>query len=113
MKRLLLPLLAALALPTAAVILTAPQKGQARESWRDSWFHFERAWDKREFGDLSGAIADYDKAIEINPRWIMAYNLRGRAKSMLGDMSGACADWEKSVSLGCTDAAEWVRNQCQ
>ena len=98
---------------TAAVIRAAPQKEQARESWRDAWFHFERAWDKRESGDLSGAIADYDKAIEISPGWVMAYNLRASTKSKSGDMSGACADWRKAASLGSTDASEWVRNQCQ
>ncbi len=98
---------------TAAVIRAAPQKEQAREPWQVGWFYFERAWYKRESGDLSRAIADYDKAIEINPEWIMAYNLRASAKEKSGDMSGACADWRKAVSLGSTDAVEWVRNQCQ
>ena len=97
---------------TAAVILTSPQKVQAKESWMQAWFYFGRAWDKRESGDLSGAIADYDKSIELNPEWIMAYNLRASAKEKSGDMSGACADWRKAVSLGSTDAVEWERDRC-
>ncbi len=95
----------------AAVILTAPQKAQAREAWQVGWFHFERAWHRWQSGDLSGAIADYDKAIEINPGWVMAYNLRAGVKRDIGNMSGACADWRSADSLGDTDRAEWIRNQ--
>ncbi|KGG14826.1 MULTISPECIES: hypothetical protein [unclassified Prochlorococcus] len=96
---------------TAAVIRAAPQKEQAREPWQVGWFHFERAWYKRESGDLSGAIADYDKVIEMFPGWVMAYNLRASTKAKLGDMSGACADWRRADSLSNPSAADRVRDQ--
>ena len=54
---------------TAAVILTAPQTAQAESAE----FYFNRALDKDERGDYYGAIADYTKAIDINPRDANAY----------------------------------------
>ena len=36
--------------------------------------------DKYEQGDYQGAIADYTKAIEINPKFALAYFNRGLAK---------------------------------
>ncbi|HGY5545329.1 MAG TPA: tetratricopeptide repeat protein, partial [Prochlorococcus sp.] len=68
---------------------------------------------KGKSGDLQGAIADYSKAIEINPQYANAYKNRGIAKELVGDLKGACADWKEASSLGDKDAAGWVRDQCQ
>jgi tetratricopeptide (TPR) repeat protein len=43
-------------------------------------------------GDLKGAIADFDKAIEIAPQFSAAYTARGSAKSQQGDFEGAMGD---------------------
>ena len=40
---------------------------------------------KCELGDYRGAIADYNKAIELNPKYVKAYYNRGIAKKRLGD----------------------------
>src|SRR6266545_3738910 len=45
--------------------------------------------------NLDGAIDDYTKAIEINPRFAKAYNSRGSARFYKGDHDGATADFEK------------------
>ena len=50
-------------------------------------------------GNYKGAIADYDKAIKLNPKDAKAYNNRGGTKNMLGDYKGAIADWEKAIEL--------------
>ena len=50
-------------------------------------------------GDYQGAIADYDKAIERNPRFAVAYNNRGNAKSTLEDHQGAIADYDKAIKF--------------
>ena len=63
-------------------------------------------------GDHQGAIADYIKALEINPKDDIAYTNRGASKELLGDLKGACDDWRKAVDLGHQSAAQWVENQC-
>jgi acyl CoA:acetate/3-ketoacid CoA transferase alpha subunit len=38
--------------------------------------------------------------------------IRAICQSDLKDLTGACADWKKAASLGYTNSAEWVANQC-
>ena len=45
--------------------------------------YYKRGLAKMNLKDYSGAIADYNKAIEINPRNANAYNNRGNTKSYL------------------------------
>ena len=44
-------------------------------------------------GRKSGAISDYNRAIEIDPDDPYAYIFYGYAKQNLGDMDGACSAW--------------------
>ena len=67
---------------------------------------------KDDLEDYKGAIADYTKAIEINPNYASAYKNRGVSKEYLRDLSGACADWRKAASLGDMKSAEWAEKQC-
>jgi tetratricopeptide (TPR) repeat protein len=50
-------------------------------------------------GDLAGAIADYDRAIELDPRLAFAYRNRGNARLKKGDLAGAIADYEAFLKL--------------
>ena len=50
-------------------------------------------------GRYRKAIADFDKAIKLNPKLIDAYGDRGFAKSESGDQYGAIADFDKVISL--------------
>lgn len=50
-------------------------------------------------GNFRGAIADYDKAIQLNPDDASAYIGRGWAKYNLGDRQGAIANYTKAMSL--------------
>lgn len=54
---------------------------------------------KDDLKDYAGAIADYDKAIELDPECAEAYNNRGLAKKDLKDYSGAMADYNKAIEL--------------
>ena len=68
--------------------------------------------EKGKSGDFKGAIADYNKAIEINPQFAIAYYNRGLAKGIgLGDDQGACADFKKAASLGHQSAAQWLNSE--
>ena len=73
---------------------------------------FNSGVDKYEQGDYQGAIADYTKAIEINPEDANAYLNRGIDREIVNDLEGACRDWRKAVDLGNKRPAEWVKNQC-
>ena len=81
-------------------------------SYEGGFAYFQRAFCKEELKDYYGAEADYSKAIELSPDFAFYYVQRGSARENLGYLYGACADWRKAASLGYTDAAQWVRNQC-
>ncbi len=49
--------------------------------------------------DYKGAIAMFDKAIQLNPEFAYAYSNRGFAKLNLGDMKGAYQDVKKSLLM--------------
>ena len=61
---------------------------------------FKRATAKHKSKDYQGAIADYTKAIELNPDYAQAYNKRGFAYLMLGSKSKARADFKRAIELG-------------
>ena len=78
--------------------------------FRDVYFY--RVFCKDELEDYYGAISDYNKAIELDPDYTSPYVNRGIAKELINDLTGACLDWKKAASLGSTNAAKWVANQC-
>jgi tetratricopeptide (TPR) repeat protein/S1-C subfamily serine protease len=60
---------------------------------------FLQGVDKEIADNPQGAIADYDKAISLNPNYADAYNNRGNTRKALGDKQGAIADYDKAISL--------------
>ena len=50
-------------------------------------------------GDYHGAIADFDRAIELSPDSAAAYYYRGRVKSELDDHDGTIADYDRAIEL--------------
>jgi protein O-mannosyl-transferase len=59
---------------------------------------------KSDLEDYRGAITDYTKAIELDPKDPTAYNNMGNAKSRLQDFQGAVADYTKAIELDANDA---------
>jgi tetratricopeptide (TPR) repeat protein len=55
-------------------------------------------------GDLDGAIADYNRAIELDPKVPYVYDYRGFARRDKGDLDGAIADYNTAIELDPHDA---------
>jgi len=58
------------------------------------------------------AIAEFDKAIKINPNYGGAYVNRGITKEMIRDVDGGCADWKKAEKLGEKQGKKFYINNC-
>ncbi len=54
---------------------------------------------KHDRGNYLGAIADLNRAIELDPNFARAYSNRGNTKDELGDSSGAIADYNRAIEL--------------
>ncbi|MBI4232366.1 tetratricopeptide repeat protein [Candidatus Peregrinibacteria bacterium] len=54
---------------------------------------------KTKYKDYKGAMAYFDRSIELNPNYASAYNNRGDVKHKLGDNKGAVADYDKALQL--------------
>jgi len=55
-------------------------------------------------GDLDRALADYTKAIELDPKDAYAYYNRGLHYRAKGDLDHAIADYRKAIELDPKDA---------
>src|SRR4029077_19634179 len=56
-----------------------------------------RALAKNIKDDADGALADYNRAIELDPKNASAFNNRGNIKKAEGDLDGAIADFNSAI----------------
>jgi Flp pilus assembly protein TadD len=63
-------------------------------------------------GQFDKAIADYNKAIEINPKDAMAYNNRGVEYQNKGQYDRAVADYNKAIELNSKYAFPYYNIGC-
>ena len=54
---------------------------------------------KHVLGNYKGAVADYDKAIQLKPDYAKAYHNRGYTKVTLGQYFAAIADFDEAIRL--------------
>jgi tetratricopeptide (TPR) repeat protein len=66
-----------------------------------------RGIEKGKSGDLDGAIADFNRAIELNPKDDAPYYNRAQAKRLKKDTAGAIADYTRAIELGSTNPAAY------
>jgi tetratricopeptide (TPR) repeat protein len=61
--------------------------------------YLNRGWASNGKGDYDRAIADYNQAIGIYPKYALAYNNRGLAYYSKGDFDRAIADFSEAISI--------------
>ncbi len=76
---------------------------------------FLKAWYNRgvvnaALGNTEEALADYDKAIELDPEYPSAYYSRGNLRRKLRDFDGAVEDYSRAIELK-DDHAEALTNR--
>jgi tetratricopeptide (TPR) repeat protein len=88
----------------AALIITSFALNWGTQEARN-WF--DKGMERASAKDMHGAIAYFDKALELNPRMAEAYANRGAMKGKLGDYEGAAADLSMAVKLKPALASAW------
>ena len=78
------------------LLATPPSQGQTSQSAQS---YFSRAADSYKKGNLDAAIADFGVALTFDPKWPLAYTLRGSARYEKGDLEGAISDYDKAIEL--------------
>jgi len=63
-------------------------------------YYFARGLAYQLIKTTASALYDFNKTIELSPRFAKAYMYRAATKSSLGDQAGTCVDYRKAVSLG-------------
>ena len=66
-----------------------------------------RGIEKAKNGDLDGAIADFNRAIELNPNDDAPYYNRAQARQLKKDAAGAIADYTRAIELGSKNPAAY------
>jgi tetratricopeptide (TPR) repeat protein len=66
-----------------------------------------RGIEKGKEGNFDGAIADFTRAIELNPKDDAPYYNRAQAKRLKKDAAGAIADYTRAIELGSTNPAAY------
>ncbi len=71
---------------------------------KDSQFFYNRGIEHMGKGEHDQAISDFSKALEINPRYALAYGNRGIAYRNKGQLDDAISDYNKVLGIDPRDA---------
>src|SRR5215212_1432901 len=61
--------------------------------------HVSSGRKKFQAGDYDGAIAEFDRAIGLSPKNVLAFNSRGAAKRRKGDLAAAIIDYDQALTI--------------
>lgn len=82
------------------VLMVSAANGQTPKSApRSAAGYLSRGDARWRKGNLDGAIADYTKAIELDPKLAIAYFDRGAVRQHKDDLEGAIADYSEAIEL--------------
>ncbi|TRT92225.1 MAG: tetratricopeptide repeat protein [Microcystis aeruginosa Ma_OC_LR_19540900_S633] len=84
-----------------------PKETDLTEVVQDAEFWFEQGYQKHMNGDLIGAIASYDQALEFKPDDHEAWYNRGIALGNLGRYEEAIASWDRALEIKPDDHYAW------
>ena len=87
-----------------AIILLVKRKGEFQEEKEYGGDSYKRGQAYYESGEYHKAIAEYNKAIELNPNLGLAYFNRAYAYGEIGKYDEAIADYSKAIELNPGDA---------
>ena len=76
----------------------------------DAEYYISEGHSKRMRGDYDGAIADFDRAVELDPDHAGAYYIRGMIKEEQRDYAEAIADFDRAIALE-PDAADMYNHR--
>lgn len=82
--------------PYNAAIATAEAGGDAAAQ---AAAYYERGNQQFDMGDYPAALADYDRAVELDPTHSRAFNNRGLVHATLGNVTEALADYTSAIRL--------------
>lgn len=78
-----------------------------------AWAYNNRALAYQHLGDEAQALRDIDMALELNPNYHTAINIRGFLRARRGEYAGATRDWRRSFELGGPDFLDAWREYLQ
>ncbi|MFM8306045.1 MAG: TPR end-of-group domain-containing protein, partial [Microcystis aeruginosa] len=79
---------------------------------QDAEFWFEQGNQKAINGDFIGAIASYDRALEIKPDYPEAWKRRGNALADLGRFEQAIASYDQAIKINPNYANAYYNKAC-
>jgi tetratricopeptide (TPR) repeat protein len=72
---------------------------RAQVNRRAAMDHLNRGTREFEAGDLEGALAEFNRAIELDPNYSAPYFSRGLLRRRQADYDGAISDFTKAIAL--------------
>ena len=70
---------------------------------KDAYAYYRRGISRKHNGDLDGAMADDNQAIELDPKYAPGYNSRGNTNAVMRNWAAALADYRQCCELSSTD----------